>query len=156
LPALTNYTEFVKVNEAGYTPLMSKSAVISWSAQNPTSPPGWFQVVDVASSSVVYSNPLSLFVQPNQWQAPGWTLDGDVLYQADFGSLRTPGTYRLELPQLGVASQNFTVASNAYQGLFRDSLRFFYYSRAGVPIVQPFAEGYTRAAVHPGTTNASY
>ena len=99
---------------------------------------------------------MTLFVQPNEWQAPGWTLDGDVIYQGDFGALQTPGTYRVEAPELGASSQNFSIGTNVYQGLFRDSLRFFYYSRSGVPIVQPFAEGYTRANIHPETTNAAY
>ncbi|MGA3144094.1 MAG: glycoside hydrolase family 9 protein [Verrucomicrobiota bacterium] len=157
-PAQTNYTEFVKANEVGYAPLMpSKIALVSWSTSNTVSPPPtWFRVVNVANGQVVFSNQLSRFVQPNEWQAPGWTLDGDVIYQGDFGALRTPGTYRVEAPELGASSQNFSIGTNVYQGLFRDSLRFFYYSRSGMPIVQPFAEGYTRAAIHPETTNAAY
>ncbi len=156
-PGLTNYNDFVKVNQAGYAPLMfPKTALVSWSAQNPIAAPTWFQVVDAGNNQIVFSNSLTLFVQPNQWVAPGWTLDGDIIYQADLGSVRTPGTYRVEVPELGTASQNFEIKTNAYQNLFRDSLRFFYYSRAGVAISQPFAEGFTRAAVHPETTNASY
>ena len=93
---------------------------------------------------------------PGIWQAPGWTLDGDVNYQADFGALRTTGTYRLEVPELEARSPDFVIATNAYQGLFRDALRFFYYSRSGVPIEAPSAESHTRAALYANNTNASY
>ncbi len=54
-PAQTNYTEFVKVNQVGYTPLMpSKIALVSWSTSNSVSPPPtWFQVVNIANSQSV-------------------------------------------------------------------------------------------------------
>ncbi len=80
------------------------------------------------------------FIQPNEWQAPGWTLDGDVIYQGDFGPLRTPGTYRVEAPEGGELAR-LQHRINVYQGLFRDSLRFFYYSRSGVPIVSAVRRG---------------
>lgn len=158
VPALNSYADFVKVNQVGYAPLMaSKLVLVTWETNNAIStPPTYFRVVNVTSSQVVYSNLLSRFIQPEVWQAPGWTLDGDVIYQGDFGLLRTPGTYRVEVPELGASSQSFVIATNVYQSLFRDSLRFFYYSRSGMPIVAPYAEGYTRAAVHPETTHATY
>ena len=71
-------------------------------------------------------------------------------------ALRAPGTYRLEVPALGAQSANFIVAANAYQSLFRDALRFFYYSRSGAPIAEPFAEGHTRPALYANNTNATY
>ena len=156
-PTLDNYTEFVKTDQVGYAPLAaSKLVLVSWQTNASVAPPTWFRVVNVASSVVVYSNGLSLFVQPNEWQAAGWTLDGDVIYQGDFGALQTPGTYRVEAPELGAVSQNFVIGTNVYQSLFRDSLRFFYFSRSATPSVAPFAEGYTRGAVHPENTNAAY
>jgi hypothetical protein len=157
-PGLNNYADFVKVNQVGYGPLMaSKIVLVTWGTNNPIStPPNYFRVVNVTNSQVVYSNLLNRFIQPDVWQASGWTLDGDVICQGDFGPLRTPGTYRVEVPELGASSQNFVISTNVYQSLFRDSLRFFYHSRSGVPIVAPYAEGYTRAAVHPETTGATY
>jgi hypothetical protein len=151
------YTEFVKVNQVGYTPLMSgKLGVVSWEPGTLTTPPAAFQIVNVTNSQVVLTGALIRFVAPAIWQAPGWTLDGDTNYQANFGALRAPGTYRLEVPELGARSADFVIATNAYQGLFRDALRFFYYSRSGVPIAEPQAEGYTRAALYANNTNATY
>jgi endoglucanase len=152
----TNYSEFAKVDQLGYPPLEpSKIGLISWEPGVITTAPTTFQIVNTASQ-VVLTGPVTPFVQPDEWQASGWTLDGDVIYQADFGALRAPGIYTLQLPELGVSSQPFVIATNVYQKLFRDALRFFYFSRASVAITNPCAEGITRAAVHPESTNASY
>ncbi|MFO1477762.1 MAG: glycoside hydrolase family 9 protein [Verrucomicrobiota bacterium] len=151
------YTDFVKVNQVGYSPLMgSKLGVVSWEPGTLASPPSSFQVVDVNSSQVVYAGALTPFQAPPIWQAGGWLLDGDLNYQADFGALTAPGTYRLEVPGIGAQSVPFVIATNVYQGLFRDALRFFYYSRSGVPIAQPYAEGFTRPALFAGNSNATY
>ena len=151
------YTEFVKVNQAGYTPLMAaKLAVVSWESGTIASPPSSFQVINVANSQIVLTGALTRFVAPAIWQSPGWTLDGDTNYQANFGAVRAPGTYRLEVPELGARSADFVIATNVYEGLFRDALRFFYYSRSGVPIAAPNAEGYTRVALYANNTNATY
>jgi endoglucanase len=151
------YTEFVKVNQVGYTPLMAgKLGVVSWEPGTLTTPPAAFQIVNVTNSQVVLTGALTRFVAPAIWQASGWTLDGDTNYQANFGALRAPGTYRLEVPELGVRSVDFVIANNAYQDLFRDALRFFYYSRSGVPIAEPQAEGHTRVALYANNTNATY
>ena len=56
VPSITQlgYTEFVKVNQVGYTPLMgSKLGVVSWEPGTIATPPTAFQVVDVTSSQVV-------------------------------------------------------------------------------------------------------
>jgi hypothetical protein len=151
------YTDFAKVNQVGYAPLMgTKLGVVSWEPGTIASPPTSFQIVNVSNSQVVFTGALSQFVAPAIWQAPGWTLDGDVNYQADFGALRAPGSYRLEVPELGAQSAPFVIATNAYQSLFRDALRFFYYSRSGVPIAEPYAEGCTRVALYANNTNATY
>ncbi len=151
------YTEFAKVNQVGYAPLMAtKLGVVSWEPGTLTNPPTSFQIVNLGNSQVVFNGPLSPFVAPPIWQAPGWTLDGDVNYQANFGALRAPGTYRLEVPELGARSVDFVIATNVYENLFRDALRFFYYSRSGVPIVEPHAEGYSRSALYANNTNATY
>src|SRR5664280_241427 len=157
-PAKNIFKDYIKVNQVGYPPLSpSKIALVSWPTNFsvPVSPT-FFRILNASNGQPVYSNLLTHFVQPNQWQAPGWTLDGDSISQGDFGSLRTPGTYRVEVPELASVSQDFSIGTNVFQPVLRSSLRFFYYSRSGVPIIDPFAEGKTRAAVHPETTNASY
>jgi len=55
-----------------------------------------------------------------------------------------------------VRSPAFRIATDVYDELFRDGLRFFYYSRCGEPIQEPCAEGYRRAAVHADNTHAVY
>jgi hypothetical protein len=151
------YTDFIKVDQLGYAPLMPfKLAVVSWETNTLSSPPTRFQIVNVTNSQIVLTGTVSQFVQPNIWQAPDWQRDGDVVYQVDFGVLRMPGTYRVELPELGARSQNFSIGTSVYDSLFRDALRFFYFSRSGVPMVNPFAEGCLRSALHAANTNATY
>jgi endoglucanase len=150
------YTDFAKVNQVGYAPLMAKLGVVSWEPGTLAAPPSSFQILNATNSQIVLTGTLSKFVQPNIWQAGGWTLDGDTDYLADFSTLRAPGTYRLEVPALSARSADFVIATNAYQALFRDALRFFYYSRSGVAIAEPFAEGCTRAALYANNTNATY
>ena len=57
LPAQTNYTEFVKVNQVGYLPQMpSKIALVSWSISNSVSPPPgseWSTLPTAKSSSAI-------------------------------------------------------------------------------------------------------
>jgi endoglucanase len=155
--AQLTYTDYIKIDQAGYEPMMpSKLALVSWLPGTVTNAPSSFEIVAASNNQVVLTGALTPFVQSTVWPAPDWTNDGDVIYQADFGALTTPGTYRVVVPQLSAASPSFVISSNAYQSLFRDSLRFFYYSRAGVAITHPWAENFTRAAVHAESTNASY
>jgi hypothetical protein len=147
----TTFAEFVKVNQVGYAPEAEKIAFVSWPTGMAVTAPASFQVVNVANSQVVFNGSLSSVSRTS-----GWDLDGDVIYRADFGALQTPGTYRVEVPSLNARSQPFVIAADVYRKLFRDSLRFFYYSRSSLPIANPHAEGYTRATLHAGDTVAGY
>jgi len=152
----TNYSEFAKVDQLGYPPLEpSKIGVVSWEPGAIATPPTTFNIVDTNGQTVL-TGPVTEFVPLNIWQAGGFDLDGDVDHQADFGALTTPGTYTLQLPELGVSSPQFVIATNVYQNLFRDTLRYFYYQRATVAITNPYGESYTRVACHPEATNAGY
>ena len=155
--AQTTFTDFIKVNQVGYAPLAPvKLAIVSWPSNMVVTAPTTFQVVNVSNSLSVFSGTLTKFTPLNQWPDYDWLLDGDTIYKADFGAFRTPGTYRVEVPSLSARSQNFRISTNVYDAIFRDCLRFFYYSRAAVPIAEPFAQGYPRAAVHAENTNATY
>ena len=156
-PNQRDYAEFIKVDQLGYAPLMpAKLAVVSWQTNTITNPPTWFQIVNATNSQVVLTGAVCQFVQPDMWQAPDFQRDGDVVYQANFGVLRTPGLYRVELPELGAGSPDFSIGTNVDHTLFRDALRFFYYSRSSVAIVEPFAEAFVRDAIHADNTNATY
>lgn len=159
LPAQDAYGDFIKVNQIGYAPLMpDKLAVVSWETNTiGTNNPGAFQIVNATNSQVVFTGTLIPFVQPSGGShTSGWTLDGDTIYEANFGALQTPGVYQVEVPGLGAQSPPFLIATNVYQSLFRDALRFFYYSRSGVAIAEPYAEGFDRPALRWGNTNATY
>ncbi|MGP8199219.1 MAG: cellulase N-terminal Ig-like domain-containing protein [Limisphaerales bacterium] len=100
----TNYSEFAKVDQLGNPPLKpSKIGVISWEPGTISTPPTTFNIVNTNGQTVL-PEPVTEFIPLNTWQAGGFDLDGDVDYQADFGALQTPGTYALQLPELGVSS----------------------------------------------------
>lgn len=75
---------------------------------------------------------------------------GDTVQQIEFGTFRTPGTYRLKVD--GRISHPFSIAADVYRPLSRASLNFFYQQRAGVAIDARFAGGtrWARAAGHVG------
>ena len=64
----------------------------------------------------------------------------------DFSSLTTSGIYTIHAAEL---SATVTITSRPYRFLTRQALRAFYHQRTAMPIEEPFAEGYARAAGHP-------
>ena len=48
-----------------------------------------------------------------------------------------------------ISNQPFTICEHPYRELTRKALRAFYYQRASMDIVEPYAEGYARKAGHP-------
>lgn len=72
---------------------------------------------------------------------------GEKVLQADFSSLTAPGKYRLVVR--GEKSASFSIASDVYQPLFRDSLRTFFLNRCGVAL-DDARTGLKHAACHLG------
>ncbi len=70
------------------------------------------------------------FWKPSGSDVFWYNLTRSPVWNADFTSFTTPGTYRLAIEGVG-ASQDFTIASNVYANPFRVSLRGFYYMRIG-------------------------
>ena len=145
------YNESVKANQVGYTPQAQKIGLVSFlSGAAPA--PTVFQVLQQPGGSVSYSGSLALRVPSSS----GWDQSGDVVYQADFSALQTPGTYVLYAPELGQQSYPFSITCTAMNTAFRDALRFFYYARSGPAIVAPQAEGYPRQAYFAADSAAPY
>jgi endoglucanase len=66
----------------------------------------------------------------------------------DFSALDSVGEYTLIIPSLSAAA-HFIIKDRPYRELTRKALRAFYYQRASMDIVEPYAEGYARKAGHP-------
>lgn len=60
---------------------------------------------------------------------------GEKVFRVDFSGLTLPGRYTVEVR--GLKSPSFSIGGDAYQSLFRDSLRCFYLIRCGTAVNDP-------------------
>lgn len=83
-------------------------------------------------------------------------LSGDTLQRIDFSTFTGSGS-GLRLASEGATSAPFSVASDVYADLSRDSLRFYYYQRCGQALSEPQAEGdsFARSLDHANDSMAS-
>jgi hypothetical protein len=146
------YSDMVKVNQLGYRPDQRKLALLSYEARAVSSPPISFLVVDETTEEVVYQGP---WILQNACES-SWNLSGDIVYHADFTGLNIPGRYRIEVPEIGQRSPAFVIHPKAFNRVFRDALRFFYYARSGYEIAEPFAEGHSRPAIYANNAACRY
>ncbi|HEY4785078.1 MAG TPA: glycoside hydrolase family 9 protein, partial [Bacteroidales bacterium] len=145
------YSEMVKVNQLGYLPDLPKFAIIGFQVRTQTAPT-IFTVKESATNAVVYTGTLT---KRNTFN-PEWQRSGDDVFYGDFSSLKTPGSYYIEVASLSQRSSNFYISSTVYNNAFCSALRFFYYARSGEGIVEPYAEGYTRPGYYINDSQAAY
>ncbi|MBB4609240.1 glycoside hydrolase family 9 protein [Sphingomonas yabuuchiae] len=122
------------LNQIGFRPDTAKRAIVAQDG----APLPW-ELLDEKGRTVAQGN--ATVFGPD-------AASGDTVQQIDFGTFRTPGTYRLKVD--GRTGHAFTIAADVYRPLSRASLNFFYQQRAGVAIDARFAGGsqWARAAGH--------
>ncbi|HSQ74308.1 MAG TPA: glycoside hydrolase family 9 protein, partial [Bacteroidota bacterium] len=130
----------VGVNQAGYTRLAPKIAILSQYADS-------VFVVAADSRAVVLRVATGL-------AGLGDPATGIDLYSADCSSLVQPGTYFLRT-SAGDSSVVFTVGDSVYVPLFRASLKGFYYQRCGMSLSPLHAGDWWHLACHT-TTDAAF
>lgn len=154
VPSVENpYLDAVKINQVGYLPDQLKLGIVSFEKGTSTVVPTRFSIVSADDSSVVFSGALNRKIPFNE---KDWGQDGDEVYQGYFSTFKKPGKYRMVVPELNQVSQVFEISDTTYNRIFRDALRFFYYSRSGEAINEPFAEGHTRGALYADGDKATY
>ena len=123
------------LNQVGFRPDTAKRAIVVAGGSKPLA----WEVLNEAGSVVARGQAVPFGAD---------AASGDTVQQIDFGTVRTPGTYRLRVD--GRVSHGFAVAADVYRPLARAALNFFYQQRAGTPIEARFAGGATwaRAAGH--------
>jgi endoglucanase len=128
----------ILLNQLGYLPHHAKIATIllaNLPNQPTTQPPTTFRVRS-QNHSIALEGKLS---------TP--TLDaasGDTTAQADFSSLTTPGTYRLEIA--GTLSDPFAISPTVYADALRLTTRSYYGQRCGCDV--DLSNGYKHPACH--------
>lgn len=130
----SSQTELIKLNQIGYLTLGEKLAVIPEIASSN------FSIIDTVSSETVYEGQLSDLMT--------WSPASDLQFKlADFSEFQTPGQYQIKVAGV-VDSHEFKIGDDIYLGLHDAALRYYYYNRSSTDIVEPFAQGWPRAAGH--------
>lgn len=123
------------VNQVGYLPELSKFAATRGAPKDSS-----FQVVTEPGGAVVFEG----FGSSRAF----WSPSEDSLRYYDFSTLKTPGTYRVKLPEIGV-SHAFDISPNVYTAATKASIKSYYYQRASTALLGRHAGAYARAAGHP-------
>ena len=151
-PCVPNtFSHFVVVDQFGYTPEMQKVAVIrspvlGYDASQHFSPGALYQVVDAENCKILYEG------SPQVWK-DGQTdpSSGDRVWHFDFSKLKTQGHYVIRDKEKNEVSGVFEISANPYRQVLVQAVRFFYYQRAGMAKVEPYAAaGWTDVADHVG------
>ncbi|HLN72258.1 MAG TPA: glycoside hydrolase family 9 protein [Prolixibacteraceae bacterium] len=154
VPSANNpYQDAIKINQIGYLPEQQKIGIVSYEKGSSTIVPTKFTIIGIAKDSVVYSGSL---IRQTVTDEANWGQDGDEVYHANFTTFKTPGQYRMVVDELNQVSQPFEISDTAYNQVFRDALRFFYYSRSGEAIQEPFAEKHVRPSLYESGVAATY
>ena len=120
------------MNQLGYAPEAEKQVVI------PGNDDKGLEVRDLNGKTVL------------KLKAPyvlEWEYSGEETQVFDISAVKTPGTYRLFRAGAYIGNP-ITVGKNVYEGVTKASLKWFYYQRASMPLVAPYADKWVRAAGH--------
>ena len=108
-------------------------------------------VIDGAGKDVVFKDSAgtaALTVTAPEAQA--WEPAGKSASLVDFSELKTPGTYKIYIGDEEVGHP-VVISDNAYEGVTKGALKFFYFQRASTALEEEYAGIYARAAGHPDT-----
>ena len=130
-------TPEIRLNQVGFAPLQEKTALIDVEA--PDTPPCEVIIVNAAGDTAWRGVASATMLNP---------VSGKPRQIVDFSDLQDQGEYNLIIPSLSEAA-HFIIKDRPYRELTRKALRAFYYQRASMDIVEPYAEGFARPAGHP-------
>ena len=125
------------MNQVGFAPLQEMTATIDVDSLNAA--PCEVFILNAAGDTVWTGIASKTMANP---------VSGKPRQIVDFSALDSVGEYTLIVPSLSAAA-HFSITNRPYKELTRKALRAFYYQRASMDIVEPYAEGYARKAGHP-------
>jgi endoglucanase len=129
------FSDNVRLNQVGFYPNGPKKAIVVEPKTDK------FYLVGANTNDTVYTGSL---------ESKGtWEYSDEVVSKADFSKFTKEGSYRLYVPGVG-SSFPFEIKKNVHFDPAVASLKFYYYQRASVEIVEPYAEKkFARKAGHP-------
>lgn len=129
----------IRINQVGFAPDQEKTATID--VCSPDAKPCYVAITNDDSELLWHGVASETVLNP---------VSGKPRQIIDFTYFDKPGTYTLYVDNgLSTFMCPFTIAEHPYSELTRKALRAFYYQRASMDIVEPYAEGYERKAGHP-------
>jgi len=129
----------VRVNQVGFAPAQEKTATIDVCCAK--AEPCDVTILDAEGKAVWSGKASETMLNP---------VSGKPRQIVDFSELTEVGEYTLQAcGKQPIADARFVIAEHPYRELTRKALRAFYYQRASMDIVEPYAEGYERKAGHP-------
>ena len=129
----------IRINQVGFAPDQEKTATID--VCSPDAKPCYVAITNDDSELLWHGVAFETVLNP---------VSGKPRQIIDFTYFDKPGTYTLYVDNgLSTFMCPFTIAEHPYRELTRKVLRAFYYQRASMDIVEPYAEGYERKAGHP-------
>ena len=131
-------TPEIRLNQLGFAPSQEKTATIDVEALD--TPPCEVFILN-ASGDTMWSGVASeTMLNP---------VSGKPRQIVDFSELQEIGEYNLSVSRYPGIPVSFVIDDHPYRELTRSALRAFYYQRASMDIVEPYAEGFVRQAGHP-------
>lgn len=153
LPAVVKsqtVSKHIVIDQFGYLPSARKIAVIK-------DPAVGFDAADAFTAGPVYAVMNEQGANVFEGQPAAWkygSLDhssGDHAWTFDFSALTEPGTYYVLDIENNVKSHSFRIGHSVYNEALRQSVRTFFYQRAGHEKQAPYAQkGWADAASHIG------
>lgn len=129
----------IRINQVGFAPNQEKTATIDVSS--PDAKPCYVAITNDEGELLWHGVASETMLNP---------VSGKPRQIIDFSYFDKPGTYKLYVDNgLTTFTCPFTITEHPYRELTRKALRAFYYQRASMDIVEPYAEGYERKAGHP-------
>lgn len=125
----------VKVNQEGYTPNATKTAVFSRLDEADNK----FMVVDTSNNEVVFTGDMTerkLSISSKEWISTG-----------DFSAFKKPGTYIVRT--IGNAeSHPFEIGESVYDGTFNNVVKMLYMQRCGMELTSEYAGDFSHPVCH--------
>jgi len=130
----------IRLNSVGFLPDFPKMATIAAACDE-------FKVVEPVTGTVMFTGvPVSAYNSDTR----------EDVWIADFTEFKTVGTYRIEVPGVGV-SANFIVANTVFKKVFRTMMLGMYLWRCGTAVDATYdGVQYSHAACHMADGNLQY
>ncbi len=129
----------IRMNQVGFRPDQEKTATID--VPSPDAQPCYVAITNDEGELLWHGVASETMLNP---------ISGKPRQIIDFSYFDKPGSYLLYVDNGQTPfTCPFTISEHPYRELTRKALRAFYYQRASMDIVEPFAEGYERKGGHP-------